>query len=82
MPLEVLERETLTAAVATLPPQAENATTLATLRRETARYHNLDAALADGLATALTILDVAGAVTLQTRFPEAIISLTAATRRP
>lgn len=34
--------------LATLPSQAEAATTLATLRRATARYHNLDAALADG----------------------------------
>ena len=34
--------------LAELPPQAEDATTLATLRRETARYHDLEAALADG----------------------------------
>jgi hypothetical protein len=34
--------------LATLPSQAEAGTTLASLRRATARYHNLDAALADG----------------------------------
>ena len=41
-----------------------------------------DAAVADGLATALTIIDIADGVTLRARFPEAMISVTAATRRP
>ena len=41
-----------------------------------------DAALADALATALTILDDEDGKTLQARFPDAIVSVTVATRRP
>ncbi len=38
----------MTAQLATLPAQAQTQKVFATLRRVTARYHNLDAALADG----------------------------------
>ena len=45
-----------------------------------ARVIAADAALADGLATALTILDSGDGKIVQARFPEAIVSLTRATR--
>ena len=47
-PLAPVSGEWTTPQLTWLPQAAEAATTVATLRRVTARYHNLDAALADG----------------------------------
>ena len=47
-----------------------------------ARVIAADAALADGLATALTILNTEDRMTLQARFPEAMVSLTDSDRNP
>jgi hypothetical protein len=47
-PLAPVSDEWTTPQLTSLPQAAEAATTVATLRRVTARYHNLDAALADG----------------------------------